>query len=237
VVIALSIAWAVRRVASPVHTILGSVLASLTLGGILLVAYGMITQQSLPQLFTSYLDQIFHAIREQLQALERETGGEPSAMAAASDTLPQFLLTIFPAMVVINHLFTNVLNYAFARSYCARSHPPVRFDTLQLSHWRVWEPLVWVFLASGAALMLPWDVVSVIGLNVFLVTLAIYFLQGFAVVAFWGQRVPFPPGVQWLVLLLLFVMTGPLGVGLCIAAGLFDLWVDFRRLRRGSLLP
>jgi hypothetical protein len=34
-----------------------------------------------------------------------------------------------------------------------------------------------------------------------------------------------------------FLVTGPLGMVLCIAAGLFDLWVDFRRLRRQPLVP
>jgi hypothetical protein len=192
----------------------------------LLVVYGVVTQQSLSLLLTSYLDQALHGVQEQLQAFELGPEGEPDNLADVTEALPRLVLTLFPAIMVINHLFINVLNYVLARYYCARSRPPRDFDVVQLTHWRVWEHLVWVFLASGTALLLPWAMLSAIGLNVFLVTLAIYLLQGLAIVAFWGQRVPLPPAVRLVLVLMIFIMTGPLGVILCIAAGLFDLWVD-----------
>jgi hypothetical protein len=235
--IALVIAWAVRRRASLAQTILGSILVPLALGGILLAVYGILTQQSLSLLLTSYLNQLLSIVREQIQGLELGPGDAQDPVAGGTEALPRLVLSIFPAMVVINHLFTNVLNYVLARYFCARSRPPHAFDALRLTHWRAWEYLVWVFLTSGAALLLPWALLNAIGLNVFLVTLAIYLLQGLAIVAFWGQRVPFPPAVRVVLVLMIFVMTGPLGLVLCIAAGLFDLWADFRRLRQSPLSP
>jgi hypothetical protein len=236
-IVALVIAVAVRRRTPLVLTIMGSVLGPLAFGGLLLVGYGAITHQSLPLLFTRYLDQLLNAMQEQIQTVEVRPEGESDALFGMVKALPQLVLTILPAIMVINHLFTNVLSYMLARYYCARSQPSLDFDALQLTHWRVWEYLVWVFLASGTALLLPWAVPSAIGLNVFLVTLAIYFLQGLVIVVFWGQRLPLPPGLRWLLLLLVFIITGPLSVVLCIAAGLFDLWADFRRLRRRPLAP
>jgi hypothetical protein len=94
-----------------------------------------------------------------------------------------------------------------------------------------------VFLASGTALLLPISIINTVGCNVFLLTLAIYLLQGLAIAIFWGQRLPFPPGVRWLLALMVFMIAGPLCVVVCIAAGLFDLWVDFRRLRGHPLVP
>jgi hypothetical protein len=236
-IVALVLAGAVRRRMPLAPTIMGSILVPLVFGGMLLVSYGAITHQSLPLLFTRYLDQLLQAVQEQIQTGELRPGGEQDHLFGVAEILPQLVLTIFPAMVVINHLFTNTLNYVLARYYCARSRPPLYFDALQLTHWRVWEYLVWVFLASGAGLLLPWAVPSAIGLNVFLVTVAIYFLQGLLIVVFWGQRLPLPPGMRWFLMLLVFTLTGPLSLVLCIAAGLFDLWADFRRLRRGPLVP
>jgi hypothetical protein len=236
-IVALVIAVAVRRRLPLALTMMGSVLGPLVFGGMLLVGYGAITHQSLPILFTHYLDQMLYAVQEQIQTVELRPEGEPDSLFGVVKALPQLVLTILPAIMVINYLFTNVLSYVLARYYCARSRPPLYFDALQLTHWRVWEYLVWVFLASGTALLLPWAVPSAMGLNVFLVTLAIYFLQGLVIVVFWGQRLPLPPGMRWILLLLVFVMTGPLSVVLCVAVGLFDLWADFRRLRRRPLVP
>jgi hypothetical protein len=79
-------------------------------------------------------------------------------------------------------------------------------------------------------------VLSTIGLNVFLVTLAIYLLQGVAIAVFWGQRLPMPLGIRCFLIFIVLVLAGPLCIVLCMMAGLFDLWVDFRRLRRHPLV-
>src|SRR5919205_4525281 len=117
------------------------------------------------------------------------------------------MLAVLPSLVVISHLFINVLNYLLVRRYCQRSQPPLRLDPADLTCWRASDYLVWVFLASGAALLVPIDLVSTIGLNVLLVTLAIYLLQGLAIVLFWGRRLPLPLGVQCLMLALIFLIT------------------------------
>src|SRR2546423_3855094 len=150
---------------------------------------------------------------------------------AQVEALPQLLIALLPALMVMGHLFTNLFNYILVRRYCRRRQPPLMLDPADLTCWRASDYLVWIFLASGAALLVPIDLVSTIGLNVLLVTLAIYLLQGLAIVLFWGRRLPFPLGVQRLVLAVVFLIAGPLCVVVCTAAGLFDLWVDFRRQR------
>lgn len=233
----LVIAGALRRGYSPAQTIVSSVLLPLGVGSVLLIIYSLVTQQPFPLLLTNYLEHILHAVQEQFQVAERAQGVEGEHLSAVVEVLPRLVWAMFPAMLVIHHLCTNVLNYVLARSYCARSRPPVRLDSEALTCWRASDYLVWVFLASGTALLLPVALISTIGLNVFLLTLAIYLLQGVAIGVFWGRRVPFPSGVRWFLVLIALLVAGPLCVVLCIAAGLFDLWVDFRRLRRRPLAP
>jgi uncharacterized protein YybS (DUF2232 family) len=183
----------------------------------------------------TYLDPVLHALQEYLQTVEQMPGHEQAHALPLLETVRQFVLAVLPGVLVINHLLTNTLNYIVARYYCSRSQPPVQLDAEILTHWRASEYMVWVFIASGLALLLPVSVLSTIGLNVLLVALAIYLLQGCAIVVFWAQRLPLPLGLRWLLTLIALVMAGPLCVVLCIAAGLFDLWVDFRRLRRQPL--
>ena len=236
-IVPLVIVGALRRGYSLAQTMLSSVLIPLGVGSVLLLVYGIVTQQQFPLLLTNYLEQMLRTLQEHFQATEQAQGVEGEHVVAFAEAFLRLVRAIFPAILVINHLFANVLNYALARYYCARSRPPVRLDGEALTCWRASDYLVWVFLASGAALLLPFALVSTVGLNVFLLTLAIYLLQGVAIAIFWGRGVPLPPGVRWLLVLVALLVAGPLCVVLCIAAGLFDLWVDFRRLRHRPLVP
>jgi hypothetical protein len=224
-------AWAIRRHCSIAQTMVWSVGVPLGVGGALLVLYGIVVHQAPSLLIKNSLDQMLETFREYMQTVKQAEDLDGQQLAAFAEAFPQFVLAIFPAIVVINHLLTNVLNYVLVRFYCHRSRPPVHLEPADLACWRASDYVVWVFLASGVALLLPVALISTIGLNVFLVTLAVYLLQGLAIAVYWGRRVPFSPGMRLLLALLLFLVAGPLCVALCIVAGLFDLWVDFRRQR------
>lgn len=235
--VALVTAGAIRRGWSISRTIAASLLVSLGVGTLLLAVYSALIQWSPPALLTRYFDKAVYMSQEYVRALEHMQEGEDEQLAALKETLPQLVLTVLPALVVISHLFMNVLNYILVRGYCQRSQPPLALDPDDLACWRASDYLVWVFLASGAVLLLPIDVMSIIGVNVLLVTLAIYFIQGIAIALFWGRRLPVPLGVQYLIAVVVFLIAGPLCLVVCTAAGLFDLWVDFRRQRHRPMLP
>ena len=225
-------AWAIRRRCLVTQTMLWSIGIPLGVGCLLFIVYSGFVNQSPYHLLTRYLEQIVAVFVEQLQVLEQNRDVDHDQLEAFSQTLSQLVLTIFPAFLIINHLLTNVVNYALARFYCSRSRPPVHLDPPDLACWRPSDHLVWVFLASGAALLLPIAPIRSVGLNIFAVTLTIYLLQGIAIAVFWGRRTPFSSGMRLLLTLVLVLLIGPLCVMLCIAVGLFDLWIDFRHLRR-----
>src|SRR5215471_4818387 len=235
--VVLATAWAMRRGWSISQTLVGSLVVSFSVGALLLAVYSTFVQSPIQSLVTRYFDNIVHVSQEYVRAVEQLQEGEDEQLTALVEALPQLVFTVLPALIVIGHLFTNLFNYILVRRYCQRSQPPLILDPDDLACWRASDYLVWIFLASGAALLVPIDLVSTIGLNVLLVTLAIYLLQGLAIVLFWGRQLPLPLGVQCLIITVIFLIAGPLCVIVCAAAGLFDLWVDFRRQRHHSLLP
>jgi Predicted membrane protein (DUF2232) len=235
--VVLATSWAMRRGWSISQTLVGSLVVLFGVGALFLAVYSTFVQSPTQLLATRYFDNIVHVSQEYVRAVEQLQEGEDEQLAALVEALPQLVFTVLPALMVIGHLFTNLCNYILARRYCQRSQPPLRLDPDDLTCWRASDYLVWVFLASGAALLVPIDLVSTIGLNVLLVTLAVYLLQGLAIVLFWGRRLPLPLGVQFLMIAVVFLIAGPLSVIVCTAAGLFDLWVDFRRQRHHPLLP
>jgi hypothetical protein len=235
--VVLVISWAIRRGWSISQTLVGSLVVSFGAGALFLAIYSTFVQSPTQLLMTRYFDNIVHVSQEYVRAVEQLQEGEDEQLTALMETLPQLVFTVLPALMVIGHLFTNLCNYILVRRYCQRSQPPLRLDPDDLTCWRASDYLVWIFLASGAALLVPLDLVSTIGLNVLLATLAVYLLQGLAIVLFWGRRLPLPLGVQCLMIAMVFLIAGPLSVLVCTAAGLFDLWVDFRRQRHHPLLP
>jgi len=235
--VVLAIAVAIRRGWPISQTLAGSLVVSFGVGALLLAMYSTFAQSPTQPLLTRYFDNVVYVSQEYVRAVEQFQEGEDEPLTTLVEALPQLVFTVLPALIVIGHLFTNLFNYILVRRYCRRSQPPLSLDPDDLTCWRASDYLVWVFLASGAALLVPLDLVNTIGLNVLLVTLAIYLLQGLAIVLFWGRRLPLPLGVQCLMIAVIFLIAGPLCLIVCTAAGLFDLWVDFRRQRRHPLLP
>jgi len=235
--VVLATAGAIRYDWSIARTVVASLLVSFSVGALLLAVYGLFVPSPAQQLVTRYFDKVVYMSQEYVQAVEQLQEGEDEQLTALVEALPQLVFAMLPALMVIGHLFVNLFNYILVRRYCQRSQPPLRLDPDDLTCWRASDYLVGVFLASGAPLLVPLDLVSTIGWNVFLVTLAVYLLQGLAIVLFWGRRLPLPLGLQCLMIAMIFLIAGPLCVIVCAAAGLFDLWVDFRRQRHHPLVP
>ncbi len=95
--------------------------------------------------------------------------------------------------------------------------------------WKLPEPMVWGMIAAGFALVVPLEPLRTVALNVLIVLLPLYFLQGMAIVASFLVRRNMPPFVRGMVYMLIVILN-PLPL-LVTVVGVFDLWVDFRRPR------
>ena len=212
------------------RTITWSVALPIGIGAVVLLVVSAMAQQTPHAYLIALFEEMTDALYEQL--LEMDGLGDEEAMASALEALPRTMFAVLPAVCAVNFLFPNVLNYLLARRYLRHRKPPISFVPADIAEWRATDYLVWVFLGSGVALFLPSPAFNFIGLNAFVVTLAIYFIQGLAIAVFWARRMPLPSAACWLVVVLAFLLAAPFCILACITAGLFDLWVDFRRQRR-----
>ncbi len=147
----------------------------------------------------------------------------------------EMILQLLPALIFLSFGFIALINVL----YLCRRFPERRAQWFALRYLREWtgpEALVWVLIASGFALFIPGlAAVRVIALNLLVIISACYFAQGLAVIAFFFHKnnVPrFLRGLTYVLILLQQIFT-LLVVGL----GLFDLWGDFRRLKKNNLTP
>jgi uncharacterized protein YybS (DUF2232 family) len=163
-------------------------------------------------------------------------GLSQESLALLKEQTPQIvelMLQILPALGFLIFAFVVLINILFL----CRRFPERRSQWLAMDNFRAWkgpEFLVWGLIACGFALFLPGlQLLRILALNVLLVIGACYFAQGLAVVAYFFHKnnVPrFLRGVTYVLIVFQQIFT-LLVVGL----GLFDLWGDFRRLKKNDL--
>ena len=101
-----------------------------------------------------------------------------------------------------------------------------------LSRWSAPEWMVWLLLAGGFGLFIPVSAISAIALNGFICIAAIYFCQGLAIIGFYFQSLAVPSIVRGIIYFVVFAQ--PVVAALVCVAGVFDMWIDFRRLKPPS---
>jgi uncharacterized protein YybS (DUF2232 family) len=94
-----------------------------------------------------------------------------------------------------------------------------------LSRWRLPESFVWVFILGGILLFLP-GAMNTVGMNLLIITVTLYFFQGFEVFNHLCLRWSVPNTIR--VLLIFFLVIQAYGFILLALLGLADIWADFR---------
>jgi len=144
--------------------------------------------------------------------------------------LTRFLTGIFPALGLSGTVLTVWVNLLAGRRLFQRSG--VAFpDFGDLAAWKAPERLVWIVIIAGGMLFVPLEGMTVVGMNLLIVTGLIYLFQGFAIAAFFFRQKQVPRMFRLLFYGLILVQQYMLIV--LIAFGLFDLWVDFRKRIKG----
>ncbi|TYO98651.1 uncharacterized protein YybS (DUF2232 family) [Geothermobacter ehrlichii] len=138
-------------------------------------------------------------------------------------TFPGWSVLVVEILMAVQVLFLNRL--AHGRFHLAGS---------EFRRWKTHELLIWPLIAAGFAGALGDGVLRIVGLNLLLVILPAYFLQGMAIVTWFFARKGVPPVMRGAGYVLIAVIN-PLPV-IVTGIGVFDLWVDFRqpRLKRNK---
>jgi uncharacterized protein YybS (DUF2232 family) len=98
--------------------------------------------------------------------------------------------------------------------------------------WRTPEWLIWLLLGSGFGMFLPLEAARLAAINGFVLVASIYFCQGLAIMAYYLQMLAMPRVVRGTIYVIALLQ--PLLAALVCLAGVFDMWIDFRRLKPPS---
>lgn len=147
-------------------------------------------------------------------------------IADAMDRIEYVLVRILPALALTTLLVVTWANLLLARGLLRRRGLPFP-DFGRLDRWRAPEGLVWAVIAAGVALLVPAQPLKLAGINALMVLMAVYFLQGIAIVAFFFEKKGFPRPLR--VFLYSLIAVQQVLLLIVVGLGFFDMWFNFRR--------
>jgi uncharacterized protein YybS (DUF2232 family) len=131
---------------------------------------------------------------------------------------------IYPALVVVSLVLVAGVNLLILKKTSARL--PLPLPVGEFIWFKNPEQLVWVLILAGFALLVQNRILTTAALNVLVVTLALYFIQGMAIISQFYTRFTVPRFVRYLFYLVLALQ--PYLAIMVATLGIFDLWGNFR---------
>ncbi len=167
---------------------------------------------------------------EQLRQLKDSELSALTAQGAIEDLVRLFVL-LQPSAAVLYVLLKLVLGYALGRYLglwtgvvALPAPPPMR-------EWRLWEQMIWILVGGMALWLLAGDgVLNTLAVNIVVVALVLYAVQGFSVARYYLWRMQVARTLEF-VIYIIALITGWSGLILA-GVGLMDTWFDWRRLGR-----
>ncbi len=140
-----------------------------------------------------------------------------------------FIEIVFPSLAIVGIGFVVWLNVVMAKLFFRRGNLPYP-EFVPMDHWKAPEKLIWGVIVSGFALFLFQGTIKLIATNVLIVVMVIYLFHGLSILIFFLNKYKMPSWIRVSVYLLIIIQQFFwLFLGL---AGLFDQWVDFRKLHK-----
>lgn len=150
--------------------------------------------------------------------------GQKREVGLAIENMASFLREAYPGIAItVSGLMT--IGLVFLLSVLARGRytlPGVPFP-----EWKAPELLVWILIVAGFLVAFVDGIAKTIALNLLVILLPVYFLQGLAVIDCFFRRKAFSPIIRT-VGYLLVTLVNPLPM-VVTGIGVFDLWADFRK--------
>ena len=152
------------------------------------------------------------------------TGEDLEQIKRSMPTFEDLLQRLYPALTTAMLVVIAGCNLALLKKTAAKM--AVNIFISDFSTYKNPEPLVWILIITGSALLLPVSLITTPALNILFIVALLYFFQGMAVVSALVKKHSIPAFMRILFYVMLVIQ--PYLLALVASIGLFDLWVDFR---------
>lgn len=208
-------------------TVLATAMAALAATALLAVA----DQGTITGLYAAMLAAMKGMMAETITVYEK--AGMPADQIAMlkenGDAISLWVVRALPGAMTVIYLTAMFMNYAAYAALRERWSWLPAAGPLELARWSPPEKMVFIFIIGGGLMLVPGDIARIVAVNLLIVTVALYFMAGLCVIRHWFDRGKLPRFLRWTIYILIsfqpFMIAGTAGLGL------FDLWLDFRKIR------
>jgi len=209
-------------------TVFWGTVSMLFMGAVFLFIAGMSRNEGPVSLVLSYLQSNL----SKTAGIYEGAGLEPEKAAQikqALDLLSKLIMKVYPALMIIGTGLVVWVNVILSRPLfrMGKLNYPVFGET---GKWCAPEYMVWGMIGSGFALFFPAAGIRFVAENLLVVLSVIYVFHGLSILIFFFNKHAIP---RWARIgIYILIVLQQLFLILLAVAGLFDQWVDFRRLRK-----
>ncbi len=193
---------------------------------IFLFIYAIAQSQGIEQLVTNYASR-YQALSTQLFSESAQLYPDVQLDRELFERASRLFMIAFPGIISSTYLTMALLNIIFIKRLLEKNK--IRVKNLEhLNQWKAPEKMVLALIGTAGLFLLPVTALKVVFLNCLIILLLVYFYQGIAIVSFYFEKKKVPFIIKSFVYVLVAVQ--PLFMLLVISFGLFDTWINFRRL-------
>ncbi|MCK4534654.1 MAG: DUF2232 domain-containing protein, partial [Syntrophobacterales bacterium] len=152
-------------------------------------------------------------------------------MKENSDRIARVLAGLLPSLILVGAAFFIWLNILGGK-WLFRKRGMWYPDFGDLSLWKTLDKTVWLVVIAGVFILIPSEMLRILGLNIMIILLFIYMLQGLAIISFFFKRKNVPVIFRAFGYFLIFAQQ--FLIFIVAGVGLIDTWTDFRKLGKKS---
>jgi len=206
-----------------------SALGSMTLATFLMFVLFADRETSLTDFFQAQIQEHFN---QSLNALESmgEKQADLTAMKEFFEQSSRTFASAYPAFIMVGSLITAAVNFFLVRIVWIKLYGDTLFRREKFSELILPDFLIWGLILSAGSLFLLGNPVGTVGMNLFAMVLLAYLFQGLAILVHILESKKVPKFLWALVFFIIIIQ--PLLMGLVIGLGIFDIWVDFRKIKQ-----
>jgi uncharacterized protein YybS (DUF2232 family) len=209
------------------RTILWGTGLMLLLGFVILTGIGLTKNMGPIELVMGYLQS---NVKGTVGVYEHMGGGQEKAVQLRhfAKTFMEIIARIYPSLVIVGTGFVVWLNVVLSRHVFRLGN--LRYPQFApTDRWWAPEYMVWGVIAAGFSLFLPVSGIRWVAINALIVLLSVYVFHGLSIVLFFLNKYRVPSWIRLGVYFL--ILFQQIFLLLLALAGLFDQWIDFRRVR------
>ena len=227
-IVGLIIAEIFRREFSFGRTIFWGTVLMLFVGMVFLFFIGMTRGLSPFELVLNY----FQTNLNKTFGLYEDMGLEPDKAFQLKEfgkAVRDLLSKIYPSLIIVGTGFVIWLNVVVSRPIFRIGK--IKYPNLgKTDRWHAPEFLVWGVIIAGFALFFPVTGIKFVALNALIVFSVIYVFHGLSIVMFFFNKHRVPLWIR--IGVYVFIVIQQMFLILLALAGLFDQWIDFRKIHK-----